>query len=99
MNRQDTGGEKCTSPSLFFRCVEGGLVMRFTVLLLSMGTVVLFGYALAGLGGYFFARGRPDYIVFGLAGGILTAAVALFLWKKYLVTLENETGKDTMKNV
>ena len=72
--------------------------MRFTVLLLSMGTVVLFGYALAGLGGYFFARGRPDYIFFGLAGGILSSAAALLLWKKYLVTLENESEKDDMKN-
>ena len=60
--------------------------MRHIVLLLSMATVVLFGYALAGFGGYLINRGRMDYIVFGLAGGFACAAAALALWKRYLLT-------------
>ncbi len=64
--------------------------MRHIVLLLSMATVVLFGYALAGFGGYLINRGRMDYIVFGLAGGFACAAAALVLWKKYLLDLEKE---------
>lgn len=64
--------------------------MRQIVLILSMATVVLFGYALAGLGGYLVERGRPDYIVFGLAGGFACAAGALLLWKRFLVNLEDD---------
>ncbi len=64
--------------------------MRQFVLLLSMGTIVLYGYALAGMGGYLLGRGRMDYILGGLAGGCLCAGGALFLWKKYLVDLERE---------
>ncbi|HCL78970.1 MAG TPA: hypothetical protein DIC53_03260, partial [Synergistaceae bacterium] len=67
--------------------------MRQIVLVLSMATVVLFGYALAGLGGYLMDRGRPDYILFGLAGGFACAAAALILWKKYLVDLEEELNE------
>ena len=58
--------------------------MRFIVLLLSMGSVVLFGYALAGMGGYLLGRGRIDYIVTGLLGGFTAAIAALILWRKYL---------------
>ncbi len=58
--------------------------MRLLVLLLSMATLVMFGYAIAGMGGYLLGRGRLDYIVFGLAGGVATACLALFLWKKNL---------------
>lgn len=64
--------------------------MRQFVLLLSMGTIVLYGYALAGMGGYLLGRGRIDYILFGLLGGSLSAWAALFLWKKYLVTLRDD---------
>ena len=69
--------------------------MRFIVLLLSMGSVVLFGYALAGMGGYLLGRGRLDYIVTGLLGGFAAAAAALLLWKKYLdmIFMEDTRGK------
>ncbi len=67
--------------------------MRQAVLVLSMGTIVLYGYALAGLGGYLAGRGRPDYIVFGLGLGTMAGAAALFLWKKYLAALEAEDEK------
>lgn len=56
--------------------------MRHAVLVLSMGTVVLYGYALAGLGGYMMGRGRPDYIAFGLIFGTLSGAAAIFFVEK-----------------
>ena len=67
--------------------------MRQFVLLLSMGTIVLYGYALAGMGGYLLGRGRIDYILLGLFGGSISAWAALFLWKKYLVALDSEEEK------
>jgi hypothetical protein len=67
--------------------------MRFTVLLLSMGSVVLYGYALAGLAGFFFGKGRSDYIFFGLFFGTLAASLSLLLWKRYLVILESEIAE------
>lgn len=56
--------------------------MRIIVMLLSITTLVLYGYALAGMGGYLMGRGRLDYIVLGLLGGTITAGLALWLWKK-----------------
>lgn len=73
--------------------------MRFIVLILSMATVVLYGYALAGLGGFFFGRGRPDYIIFGLGAGTFSAAAALILWRKFLLMIEKEEEKGTGGNV
>ncbi len=67
--------------------------MRQFVLLLSMGTIVLYGYALAGMGGYLLGRGRIDYVLIGLFGGSISAWAALFLWKKYLLTLDEEREK------
>ncbi len=64
--------------------------MRLIVLLLSMGTVVLYGYALAGLGGYFLGKGRPDYIFIGLVMGSASAAAALLLWRKFLLQFEEK---------
>ncbi|NLB84458.1 MAG: hypothetical protein GX791_09500 [Synergistaceae bacterium] len=64
--------------------------MRQFVLLLSMGTIVLYGYALAGMGGYLLGRGRIDYVLVGLFGGSISAWAALFLWKKYLLTLDEK---------
>ena len=51
--------------------------MRITVLLLSLATIILFAYALAGLGGFFFGKGNTAYIIFGLSGGILSALAAI----------------------
>ena len=77
---------------------SGGQKMRFIVLLLSMGSVVLFGYALAGMGGYLLGRGRIDYIVTGLLGGFTAAIAALILWRKYLDMIfsedNHEKGRD-----
>lgn len=58
--------------------------MRFVVLLFSLGTIVGYAKAVAGLGGYFFGKGCPNLIVLGLFFGTLSAVAALFLWKRYL---------------
>lgn len=64
--------------------------MRIIVLILSISTLVLYGHALAGLGGYFFGKGRPDLIITGLCLGTACAVSALLLWKKYLNRIEEE---------
>ena len=64
--------------------------MRFVVLLLSMGSVVSFGYALAGLAGFLLSRGRPDYILGGLFFGFASATTSLLLWKRWLADCVNE---------
>jgi len=71
-------------------------MLRFTILLLSLGTLVLYGKALAGLGGYLAGNGRIDMIVLGLVGGTGTAVIALFLWKRYITEIykeRNDKGK------
>lgn len=62
---------------------------RLAVLLLSIGTLVLYGHAIAGLGGYLWGKGRPFMIAYGLVGGTATAIAALFVWKLYLKELES----------
>ncbi len=66
--------------------------MRFFVMLLSMATVVLYGYALAGLGGYIWGNGRMDYILWGLIGGTISALVALYFWKKHPEAFFTDAG-------
>ena len=67
--------------------------MRFTVLILSIATLVFFGYALAGVGGYLFGRGRPDRVALGLAGGVACAAASLYLWRRFLCSIDEEGDK------
>ncbi len=67
--------------------------MRFTVLILSIATLVFFGYALAGVGGYLFGRGRPDLVALGLAGGVACAAASLYLWRRFLCSIDEEGDK------
>jgi hypothetical protein len=57
--------------------------MRLVVTFLSAGTLICYGYALAGLGGYLFGRGRMDFIVWGLLAGTASALTALYLFKKH----------------
>ena len=64
--------------------------MRLVVLILSMGSVVLYGYALAGAAGFLLGRGRWDYVIYGLLLGTASAAGALFLWKRFLLSWEGE---------
>ncbi len=63
---------------------------RLLVLFLSFGTIIAFGYALGGLGGYIFDQGKPMMIAAGLAGGIVSAFLALKIWKSYLDDIERE---------
>jgi hypothetical protein len=58
--------------------------LRIIVLLLSIATIVLYGYALAGVGGFLIGKGRLDYIIWGLTGGTGTAVAALWIWKRSL---------------
>ena len=57
--------------------------MRLFITVLSMISVIAFGYALAGYAGYALGRGREDYIVLGLALGFLTGSLSLWLWNQY----------------
>jgi hypothetical protein len=61
--------------------------MRLFILMLSMGSVGAYGYALAGYVGRFWGKGRMDYIVWGLLLGTGCAALALWLWKRWLRAL------------
>ncbi|MDR1874845.1 MAG: hypothetical protein LBQ90_07560 [Synergistaceae bacterium] len=73
--------------------------MRLFILTLSMGCVILYGYALAGYAGYSFGRGRPDYIVWGLSLGTLCGGVALYLWRRWmpLFYIDPEESPDIAK--
>ena len=57
---------------------------RLLVLFLSFGTIIAFGYALGGLGGYMFGEGKPLVIAAGLTGGALSGFMALRIWRSYL---------------
>lgn len=72
--------------------------MRLIVLLLSMSTVVLYGYALAGLGGYFWGHGRMDYILWGLGLGTFLGAVSLYLVWKFHSAFFKEDGQEKTKD-
>lgn len=66
--------------------------MRLVILMLSIGSVVSFGYALAGYGVKFLGRGEANwqYMIGGLASGFACAGLALWLWRKWL---EKEQGE------
>jgi hypothetical protein len=59
-------------------------VLRISILCLSFGAMIGYGYALGGLGGYLFGRGKPLVIAAGLAGGTVSALLALKIWRIYL---------------
>ena len=63
---------------------------RLLVLFLSIGTIVAFGYALGGMGGYLYGKGRPLVAAGGLFGGCLSSYAALKLWKVYLEDIAAE---------
>ena len=65
--------------------------MRLFITVLSMTSVIAFGYALAGYAGYALGRGREDYIVLGLALGFLTGSLSLWLWKRWMPLFLEET--------
>jgi|GEM_PF-459623 O-antigen/teichoic acid export membrane protein len=57
--------------------------MRLLVTALSIASVFAYGYALAGAGMYFVKGTHTDYIFWGLLGGTVFAAAALFLYRKF----------------
>lgn len=63
---------------------------RLAVLVLSISTIVAYGYALGGLGSYAMGVPKPVPIAAGLLLGTIFAAAALKLWKVYLAELERE---------
>ena len=59
--------------------------MRLVILMLSMGSVAAYGYALAGWGVKFIGGEiNYPYVIGGLSGGTLSAILALCLWKLWL---------------
>ena len=73
---------------------------RLLVLILSFRTIIAFGYALGGLGGYMFDQGKPLVIAAGLIGGVVSAILALKIWRTYLndIDRENEEAKLRAEN-
>lgn len=65
--------------------------LRLLVLILSIGSVTAYGYALGGLMAYV-VSGRPNwpYMIWGLAGGTLCALLALRLWRIYIKDLASQ---------
>ena len=66
--------------------------MRQIVTLLCIATIVAYGYAIAGMGGYLVGHGNMLYIVLGLAGGTGCGALALYLFKKHPEAFYNDVG-------
>ena len=71
---------------------------RLLVLFLSFGTIIAFGYALGGLGGYMFDQGKPKVIAAGLIGGIVSAYIALKVWRTYLDDIDRENEDARLQN-
>ena len=72
--------------------------MRFLVLVLCLGTLLLYGRAIAGLWSFIIEEPRPWMLFSGLFGGTLSGGVAILLWKSRLKELEwikdpEENGK------
>lgn len=62
--------------------------MRLIVLILCLGTLLLYGRAIAGLWGYIIGQPRPYMLVSGLLGGTAFAVSAILLWRKRMKDLE-----------
>ena len=62
--------------------------MRFIVLILSLGTLFLYGRAIAGLWGYIVGQPHPGMLITGFFGGTASAATAIVLWHKKMKNLD-----------
>lgn len=67
----------------YFRRKGNKNTMRTLVTGLSIATLIAYGYAIAGIGGFLLGKGRIDFITWGLTCGSICAALALYIWKKY----------------
>lgn len=72
------------------------MTKRLLVLFLSFGTIIAFGYALGGLGGYMYDKGKPLVIAAGLIGCCASAAAAMKIWRSYLTDIEAEDAKNKL---
>ena len=61
---------------------------RIATLLCSIGTIVCYGYLLAGTGGYLLGRGRPLIAVLGFLSGTILAFIAVKIWRSYLADID-----------
>lgn len=61
---------------------------RIATLLCSIGTIVCYGYLLAGTGGYLLGRGRPLIAALGFFSGTILALIAIKIWRSYLADLK-----------
>ena len=66
------------------------MIKRLSVLALSCGAIIAFGYALGGLGSYAMGVPKPVPIALGLLCGSVASVVALRIWKTYLADIERE---------
>ena len=66
--------------------------MRPIVTLLCVATIVGYGYAVAGMGGYLLGHGNLTYIVAGLLGGTACGVLALYLFKKHPEEFFDDVG-------
>lgn len=73
------------------------MLKRLLVLFLSFGTIIAFGYALGGLGGYMFDKGKPLVIAAGLVGGLVSASLALIIWRTYLNDIDREDAEAKLR--
>ena len=62
--------------------------MRLVVLVLSIGTMVLYGRAIAALWCYMIGEPRLGMLFIGLLGGTFSAALAVWLWRKRIKELD-----------
>lgn len=75
-------------------------IMRTLVTGLSIATLIAYGYAIAGIGGFLLGKGRIDFITWGLTCGSICAALALYIWKKHpeafyeIDAIEESEGKN-----
>jgi hypothetical protein len=68
--------------------------LRLLTLFFSIMTLASFARALAGFGGFLFGRGRVDYIVQGLALGVVCTVAAFWAWRRYLREIDAEGKKN-----
>lgn len=70
---------------------------RMATLFTSIGTIISYGYAVGGVGGYLFGQGKPFTAASGLIIGTLLALAAIRAWKSYLIDVSELNRLDSEK--